>query len=173
MSKIDISEIGLIGLAVMGQNFAMNIAEHGFRISVFNRSPQRVDDTVKIANNLNLGNNLTGFKDLKEFVLSIKAPRKIIMLIQAGSGVDETIEKLGPMLNKGDLLIDGGNEYFQNTEKRSKLVKDKWGLNYIGMGISGGEEGKKKNYKKKNYFKKKLLKKIRCKIWTILNARWK
>ncbi|CAM6052063.1 unnamed protein product [Sphagnum compactum] len=134
-----LSRIGLAGLAVMGQNLALNIAEKGFPISVYNRSANKVDETVERAK---LEGNLPvkGYYHPKEFVLSIQKPRCIIILVKAGSPVDQTIETLSQYLEKGDCIIDGGNEWYENTERRAAAVKTK-GLLYLGMGVSGGEEG--------------------------------
>eukprot|EP00386_Alphamonas_edax_P003234 GDKI01009906.1.p1 GENE.GDKI01009906.1~~GDKI01009906.1.p1 ORF type:complete len:482 (-),score=169.11 GDKI01009906.1:224-1669(-) len=132
-------EIGLVGLAVMGQNLALNIASKGFNIAVWNRSESKVDDTTKRAKEE--GNlPLYGYKDLKEFVQAIKRPRKIIMLIQAGAPVDAALEQLLPLLEKDDLVIDGGNEWYANTDRRTRMCEAN-GIRYMGMGVSGGEEG--------------------------------
>lgn len=120
----------------------MNIAEHGFKISVCNRSPQKVDECVARAQK-ELGDkasNLQGFKDPKEFVASLIKPRTVMFLVQAGSPVDQSIELFKGLLEEGDLLIDGGNEYFHNTRRRGEDLK-KNNILYMGMGISGGEEG--------------------------------
>jgi 6-phosphogluconate dehydrogenase len=134
-----LSRIGLIGLAVMGQNLALNIAEKGFPISVWNRSPDKTEATVARAHKEKL-QNLRGYKDLQTFVKSIQQPRAVIILIQAGKPVDEAIEKLSQLLDKGDIIVDGGNEWYTNTERRGKAAAEK-GLLYMGMGVSGGEEG--------------------------------
>ena len=131
--------IGLFGLAVMGQNLALNIAEHGFHIAVCNRSAGRVDDTVaraKAEGDL----PLTGYKDVGEFVGALRRPRAVIILVQAGKPVDETIEVLSTFLEPGDLIIDGGNEWFPNTLRRGEELRKK-GILFMGMGVSGGEEG--------------------------------
>jgi len=135
----ELSDIGLYGLAVMGQNLALNIGSKGFSISVCNRSPAKVDVCVKRAKEEGV-NNLTGFKDLKEFVNSIKKPRNIILLVKAGPPVENVINLLVPLLEKGDMIIDGGNEWYENTERRGKQVGEH-GILYMGMGVSGGEEG--------------------------------
>ena len=134
------SRIGLCGLAVMGQNLALNVAEKGFPISVYNRSGEKTDGCVKRAEKEGLSNNLRGYKDFKEFVESIEKPRHIIILVKAGAPVDATIEGLSQFLEPGDCIIDGGNEWYENTERRLKQVQEK-GLLYLGMGVSGGEEG--------------------------------
>jgi 6-phosphogluconate dehydrogenase len=133
------SKIGLVGLAVMGQNFALNIASKGFPISVHNRSPGKIDACVaraKAEGDL----PLRGFADVAEFVGSLETPRRIVLLVKAGKPVDATIEKLVPHLDAGDIIIDGGNEWYPNTERRAAKVAEA-GIQYIGMGVSGGEEG--------------------------------
>ncbi|KAF4402705.1 hypothetical protein G4B88_012490 [Cannabis sativa] len=133
------TRIGLAGLAVMGQNLALNIAEKGFTISVYNRTTSKVDETVESAKKE--GNlPLYGFHDPKSFVQSIQKPRVIIMLVKVGPPVDQTIKTLSNYLEKGDCIIDGGNEWYKNTERREKAMA-KLGLLYHGMGVSGGEEG--------------------------------
>eukprot|EP01083_Nonionella_stella_P281993 959750_1 len=134
------SDIGLWGLAVMGQNFALNIASKGFTISVTNRSPSKVDSTVERAKKEKLSDKLTGYKDKKQFIQSLKKPRNVIMLVKAGKPVDATIEQLLELMEAGDMIIDGGNEWYENTERREKTCSDK-GILYMGMGVSGGEEG--------------------------------
>ncbi|KAL3150303.1 6-phosphogluconate dehydrogenase, decarboxylating 2 [Trebouxia sp. C0010 RCD-2024] len=134
------SKIGLIGLAVMGQNFALNVAENGFDIAVYNRSYEKTEACVKRAEKEGLSKNLHGFKDLKEFIQSLEKPRRVMMLVKAGAPVEATIDLLMPLLDKGDIIIDGGNEWYENTEHRQKKVAEK-GLMYLGMGVSGGEEG--------------------------------
>ena len=139
MASVDLSRIGLAGLAVMGQNLALNIAEKGFPISVYNRSTNKVDDTVERAKDEG-ELPLKGFHDPKDFVLSIQKPRSVIILVKAGSPVDQTIATLSNYLEPGDCIVDGGNEWYENTERRAKQVAEK-GLLYLGMGVSGGEEG--------------------------------
>jgi len=131
------SDIGLIGLAVMGENLALNIANHGFPISVFNRTTSKVDEFV---NGRAKGKPVTGTHSLPEFVQSLKKPRKIIVLVKAGTAVDELIQQLVPLCEPGDILIDGGNSLFTDTIRRTKEVEAK-GLLYVGSGVSGGEEG--------------------------------
>ncbi|XP_051141112.1 6-phosphogluconate dehydrogenase, decarboxylating 2-like [Andrographis paniculata] len=133
------TRIGLAGLAVMGQNLALNIAEKGFPISVYNRTTSKVDETVERAK---AEGNLPvfGFHDPKSFVMSIQKPRVIIMLVKAGAPVDQTIKTLSAHMEKGDCIIDGGNEWYENTERREKAMAE-LGLLYLGMGVSGGEEG--------------------------------
>ena len=133
------ADIGLIGLAVMGQNFALNMADHGFRVAVCNRSPSKVDTTVERAKEEG-DLPIEGYKDPKDFILALKKPRKVVILVQAGKPVDATIELLSEHLEEGDVIIDGGNEWFPNTIRRSKDLQPK-NIHFIGMGISGGEEG--------------------------------
>mmetsp|Transcript_37825 Transcript_37825/g.60651 ORF Transcript_37825/g.60651 Transcript_37825/m.60651 type:complete len:554 (-) Transcript_37825:207-1868(-) len=133
------SRIGLVGLAVMGQNLALNIAEKGFSISVFNRSGDKTDNAVARAKKEGL-ENLAGFKDMGEFVASLQKPRTVIILVKAGAPVDATIAGLSAHMEPGDIIIDGGNEWYENTQRRQKEVAEK-GLLYLGMGVSGGEEG--------------------------------
>lgn len=134
------AEIGLVGLAVMGQNLALNVAEKGITISVFNRTYEKTELAVTRAKKEGLDKNLKGYKELKEFVQSLQKPRRIILLVKAGAAVDATIDTLVPLLEEGDQIIDGGNEWYENTERRAAAVAKK-GLGYMGMGVSGGEEG--------------------------------
>ncbi|CAM8950502.1 unnamed protein product [Rhodiola kirilowii] len=134
-----LSHIGLAGLAVMGQNLALNIAEKGFPISVYNRTSTKVDETLLRANQEG-SLPLTGHYTPRDFVLSIKRPRSVIILVKAGSPVDQTIAALTEHMEQGDTIIDGGNEWYQNTERRIKEAENR-GLLYLGMGVSGGEEG--------------------------------
>jgi len=132
------SDIGLIGLAVMGQNLALNIADHGFRISVYNRTTEKTEKFV--AENPNTPGGLVGAKTLEEFVASIAKPRKIIILVQAGKGTDAVIDSLVPLLDANDIVIDGGNALWTDTIRRERTLREK-GLRFIGSGVSGGEEG--------------------------------
>jgi 6-phosphogluconate dehydrogenase len=130
------AKIGMIGLAVMGENLAMNIERNGYPIAVYNRSPEKVDDFVARAQ----GKQVIGTKSPEEFVKALERPRKAILLVKAGEAVDKTIESIRPFLEEGDIIIDGGNSYFQDTERREKELKAQ-GLNFIGSGVSGGEKG--------------------------------
>jgi len=132
-----LSDIGLIGLAVMGENLVLNMESKGFQVSVFNRSTDKVDAFV---NSRAKGKNIKGTYSIEEFVKSIERPRKVMMMIKAGVAVDQTIESLLPYLEPGDILIDGGNTHFPDTNRRVKYLEDK-GLLYVGAGVSGGEEG--------------------------------
>jgi len=135
----ELADIGLYGLAVMGQNLALNIASRGHKISVCNRSEAKVDTTVQRAKDENI-DTLTGYKDMKEFVNSIKKPRNIILLVKAGAPVEAVIKNLTPLLEADDMIIDGGNEWYENTERRAEEAAKK-GILYMGCGVSGGEEG--------------------------------
>ncbi|HZS48200.1 MAG TPA: NADP-dependent phosphogluconate dehydrogenase [Blastocatellia bacterium] len=130
------AKIGMIGLAVMGENLAMNIERNGYPIAVFNRDPKKVDDFVARA----AGKQVIGTKSPEDFVKSLERPRKMILLVKAGDPVDWTIEQVKPYLEKGDIIIDGGNSYFADTQRREKALKAE-GLNFIGSGVSGGEKG--------------------------------
>ena len=132
------SEIGLIGLAVMGQNLALNIADHGFRISVYNRTTSKMEEFV--GKHPDTPGGLVGEATLEGFVASLKRPRKIIILVQAGGPTDKVIEGLVPLLEEGDIIIDGGNAKWTDTIRREKELTAK-GLRFIGSGVSGGEEG--------------------------------
>ncbi|HTX64385.1 MAG TPA: NADP-dependent phosphogluconate dehydrogenase [Opitutaceae bacterium] len=132
------SNIGLIGLAVMGQNLALNIADHGFRISVYNRTTEKM--TRFVAENPRTPGGLVGTATLQEFVQSLATPRKIVILVQAGAGTDAVIESLVPLLAPGDIIIDGGNAKWTDTIRREKTLREK-GLRFIGSGVSGGETG--------------------------------
>jgi len=132
------SDIGLVGLAVMGQNLALNIADHGFQISVFNRTTEKTDKFV--AENPGTPGGLVGTRTLEEFVGSIARPRKIVLLVQAGKGTDAVIDSLTPLLSPGDIVIDGGNSLWTDTIRRENAYAAK-GLRFIGSGVSGGEEG--------------------------------
>ena len=132
------SDIGLIGLAVMGQNLALNIADHGFQISVYNRTTEKTDKFV--AENPHTPGGVVGTKTLEEFVKSLAKPRKMIILVQAGKATDAVIDGLVPLLEQGDIVIDGGNALWTDTIRREKALAAK-GLRFIGSGVSGGEEG--------------------------------
>ncbi|WP_462316895.1 decarboxylating NADP(+)-dependent phosphogluconate dehydrogenase [Marinilabilia sp.] len=131
------ADIGLIGLAVMGENLVLNMESHGFTVAVFNRSVEKVD---KFVNGRGKGKKFIGAHSLEELVENLERPRKVMMLVKAGQPVDDFIEKLIPLLEPGDVIIDGGNSHFPDTIRRTKYVESK-GLLYIGTGVSGGEEG--------------------------------
>ncbi|UHA74078.1 NADP-dependent phosphogluconate dehydrogenase [Paenibacillus sp. 481] len=130
------NQIGVIGLAVMGKNLALNIESRGFAVSVYNRSREKTDALLEEA----AGKQLTGTYSIEEFVQSLEAPRKVLIMVQAGQATDATIDSLLPHLDQGDIIIDGGNAHFPDTQRRSKYLEDK-GFRFIGAGVSGGEEG--------------------------------
>jgi 6-phosphogluconate dehydrogenase len=132
-----LADIGLIGLAVMGENLVLNMENKGYTVAVFNRSVEKVD---KFLEGRGKGKKFIGTHSIDEFVKSIRRPRKVMMLVKAGQPVDELIEQLLPHLEQGDIVIDGGNSYFPDTIRRTKYIESK-GLLYIGTGVSGGEEG--------------------------------
>lgn len=131
------ADIGLIGLAVMGENLVLNMESKGYTVAVFNRTVDKVD---RFVNGRGKGRNFIGTHSLEELVSSLERPRKVMMLVKAGKPVDDFIEQLIPLLEPGDIIIDGGNSYFPDTIRRTKYVESK-GLLYIGTGVSGGEEG--------------------------------
>ncbi|MCC6796320.1 MAG: decarboxylating NADP(+)-dependent phosphogluconate dehydrogenase [Candidatus Hydrogenedentes bacterium] len=131
------ADIGLIGLAVMGENLVLNMESKGFTVAVFNRTVSKVDDFL---NGRGKGKKFVGAHSIEEFCKSLKRPRKVMMLVKAGKAVDDFIELLLPHLEPGDIIIDGGNSHFPDTVRRVKLVESK-GLLYVGTGVSGGEEG--------------------------------
>ncbi|MGF9913525.1 NADP-dependent phosphogluconate dehydrogenase [Paenibacillus ehimensis] len=133
MSK---QQVGVIGLAVMGKNLALNIESRGFTVSVFNRSREKTDALLAEAQ----GKKLVGTYSIEEFVASLETPRKILIMVQAGHATDDTINQLVPHLEKGDIIIDGGNAFFPDTQRRNKEL-EAHGLRFIGTGVSGGEEG--------------------------------
>ncbi|MBN2164364.1 MAG: decarboxylating NADP(+)-dependent phosphogluconate dehydrogenase [Pontiellaceae bacterium] len=131
------ADIGLIGLAVMGENLVLNMESKGFTVAVYNRTVEKVD---KFVSGRGAGKNFIGCHSIEEFVASLERPRKVMMLVKAGGAVDALIEQLIPHLEEGDILIDGGNTHFPDTIRRVELAESK-GLLYIGTGVSGGEEG--------------------------------
>ena len=131
------ADIGLIGLAVMGQNLVLNMNDHGYRVAVFNRTVSKVDDFI---NNEAKGTQVAGAHSIEELVDSLKSPRRVMLMVKAGDTVDQMIESLLPHLEKGDIIIDGGNSHFPDTNRRAKALADK-GILFIGTGVSGGEEG--------------------------------
>ena len=131
------NDIGLIGLAVMGENLVMNMESKGFSVSVYNRTQQRVIDFM---NGRAKGKRITGTFSLEELVGSLRRPRIVMMMIKAGSAVDDMIDRLIPLLEPGDIIVDGGNSHFPDTARRTAYVESK-GLLYVGTGVSGGEEG--------------------------------
>jgi 6-phosphogluconate dehydrogenase len=134
------ADIGLIGLAVMGSNLALNIAEKGYSIAVHNRTASRIDEFVGMAKEQGLDGKVIPKADLVDFIQAIKAPRSIIIMVKAGKPVDDMIEQLLPHLSQGDAIIECGNSLFTDTQRRFDYLKPK-GIGYLGVGVSGGEEG--------------------------------
>ena len=131
------ADIGLIGLAVMGENLVLNMESKGFTVAVYNRTVEKVD---KFVNGRGAGKNFIGCHSIEEFCASLQRPRKVMMLVKAGQAVDDFIEQVIPHLEPGDIIIDGGNSHFPDSIRRTAYVESK-GLLYIGTGVSGGEEG--------------------------------
>ncbi|ASB88541.1 NADP-dependent phosphogluconate dehydrogenase [Bacillus sonorensis] len=129
-------QIGVVGLAVMGKNLALNIESRGFSVSVYNRSSEKTEEFLKEAE----GKNVVGTYSIEEFVASLEKPRKILLMVKAGTPTDATIQSLLPHLEKGDILIDGGNTYYKDTQRRNRELAES-GIHFIGTGVSGGEEG--------------------------------
>ena len=132
-------KIGLVGLGVMGRNLALNIERNGFPIAVWNRSPQKMHDFI---NEEGEGKAILGVETLSDLMASLEKPRRVILMVQAGASVDEVIDQIKPLMDPGDILIDCGNTYFTDTERRSKALEAE-GFHFIGSGVSGGEEGAK------------------------------
>jgi len=130
-------QIGVVGMAVMGRNLAMNMESRGYTVSIYNRSRAKTDEVI---NEEGRGKNLVGTYTIEEFVQSLETPRKILLMVMAGKPTDDTIAQIVPLLDKGDILIDGGNAYFPDTQRRNKEL-EAHGIRFIGTGVSGGEEG--------------------------------
>jgi 6-phosphogluconate dehydrogenase len=131
------ADIGLIGLAVMGENLVLNMESHGFTVAVYNRTRARVDEFLA---GRARGKHIIGCHSVKELVDSLKRPRKVMLMVKAGPAVDQVIEEVAPLLEPGDILIDGGNTHYPDTTRRTRALKAR-GLLFIGTGVSGGEEG--------------------------------
>jgi 6-phosphogluconate dehydrogenase len=131
------ADIGLIGLAVMGENLVLNMESHGNTVAVFNRTTKRVDDFLASRAK---GKKIVGGHSVKELVAALKKPRKVMIMVKAGPAVDQVIDEVAPLLDAGDILIDGGNTHYPDTTRRCQALKAR-GLLYIGTGVSGGEEG--------------------------------
>ena len=131
------ADIGLIGLAVMGENLVMNMESKGFTVAVYNRTVEKVDSFV---NGRAKGKYIIGCHSLEELRESLKTPRKVMLMVKAGAPVDAFIEKLLEVLDKGDIIIDGGNSNYEDSIRRCSYIESK-GLLYVGTGVSGGEEG--------------------------------
>src|SRR5918993_4319468 len=135
------AKIGMIGLAVMGENLARNIERNGYPVAVYNRPPGKDEpDRVTTFMEENAGKQFIGTRTPEDFIKALERPRKIILLVKAGDPVDWTVDKIKPYLDPGDIIIDGGNSYFMDTERREKALKAE-GFNFIGSGVSGGEKG--------------------------------
>src|SRR2546428_2886028 len=130
-------DIGLIGLAVMGQNLVLNMNDHGYRVAVFNRTVSKVDEFIQ---NEAAGTQVMGAHSIGELVAALKRTRRVMLMVKAGPTVDEMIDHLLPHLEKGDIVIDGGNSHYPDTNRRTKSLAEK-GILFIGTGVSGGEEG--------------------------------
>ncbi len=131
------ADIGLVGLAVMGENLVLNIESRGFTVAVYNRTVEKVDHFIQ---GRARGKNIIGTHSIEELVASLKTPRKVMLMVKAGKPVDDFIDQLLPHLQAGDIVIDGGNSHFPDTIRRTRYVESK-GIQYIGTGVSGGEEG--------------------------------
>lgn len=142
MENLNKTDIGLIGLAVMGENLALNMADKGWRVSVYNRTVPGIEEGVveRFINGRAQGKSIEGYTDIARFVESVAVPRKIMMMVRAGSAVDELMEQLFPLLSPGDILIDGGNSNYEDTNRRVALAEAR-GFRFVGAGVSGGEEG--------------------------------
>src|SRR6204780_2174053 len=130
-------DIGLIGLAVMGQNLVLNMNDHGYKVAVFNRTVSKVDDFI---GHEAAGTQVVGAHSIDELIGALKKPRRVMMMVKAGETVDQVIEELVPHLEKGDILIDGGNSHYPDTNRRTRDLAAK-GILFVGTGVSGGEEG--------------------------------
>lgn len=131
------ADIGLVGLAVMGQNLALNMNDHGFTVAVYNRTTSKVDDFLENEAN---GTNIIGTHTMKEFIATLKRPRRVILMVKAGKPVDAFIDQCLEFMEEGDIIIDGGNSLFTDTNRRCEMLQEK-GILFVGSGISGGEEG--------------------------------
>jgi 6-phosphogluconate dehydrogenase len=132
-----LADIGLVGLAVMGENLVLNMESKGFTVAVYNRTTEKVD---RFVNGRGADKNIIGTHSVEELVKNLKKPRKVMLMVKAGGPVDAFIDQVIPYLEEGDIIIDGGNSHFPDTNRRTKYVEEK-GLLYIGTGVSGGEEG--------------------------------
>ena len=136
MSK-QLAQVGVIGMAVMGSNLARNLARRGFRVALYNRTTARTDEVIALHGS---EGDFAPFHELADFVASLERPRRVILMVKAGGPTDATIDALVPLLEKGDIVVDGGNSFFQDTRRREQRLRD-LGLHFVGAGISGGEVG--------------------------------
>ncbi|NLC96740.1 MAG: NADP-dependent phosphogluconate dehydrogenase [Erysipelotrichaceae bacterium] len=132
---MNMNDIGVIGLGVMGKNIAINMMNNSFKVAGYNRSYEKTEELIKENHE-----NFTGYKMLKDFVNSLSIPRKVFLMVSAGKAVDAVIDELIPLLSENDIIMDAGNSYFKDTNSREEKLKD-LGINYFGVGVSGGEEG--------------------------------
>jgi 6-phosphogluconate dehydrogenase len=134
---MDSADIAVIGLAVMGRNLVLNLSDHGYRVAVYNRTYEKTEEFLA---GEAAGREIQGARDLAELVRSLEAPRVVMLMVKAGPAVDKVIEQLEPLLQAGDIIVDGGNTHYPDTDRRCAVLKAK-GLRFLGMGVSGGEEG--------------------------------
>ena len=132
-----LAQVGVIGMAVMGSNLARNLARKGFRVALYNRTAARTDEVIALHGS---EGDFAPFHELADFVASLERPRRVILMVKAGGPTDATIDALAPLLEKGDIVVDGGNSFFQDTRRREQRLRD-LGLHFVGAGISGGEVG--------------------------------
>ena len=132
-----LAQVGVIGMAVMGSNLARNLARRGFRVALYNRTAARTDEVIALHGS---EGDFAPSHDLVDFVASLERPRRVILMVKAGGPTDATIDALVPLLEKGDIVVDGGNSFFQDTRRREQRLRD-LGLHFVGAGISGGEVG--------------------------------
>ena len=132
-----LAQVGVIGMAVMGSNLARNLARRGFRVALYNRTAARTDEVIALHGS---EGDFAPFHELADFVASLERPRRVILMVKAGGPTDATIDALVPLLEKGDIVVDGGNSFFQDTRRREQRLRD-LGLHFVGAGISGGEVG--------------------------------
>ncbi len=161
------NDIGLIGLAVMGQNLALNIADHGFAIAVYNRTTSKMTEFVgehPAGSFGKLGGSLAGYAELREFVASLKRPRRVVIMVQAGAGTDAVIGQLADEMDAGDLIVDGGNAHWEDTQRREQTLRAR-GIHFIGSGVSGGELGAR--------FGPSLMPGGDLEAWNLLEPVWK
>ncbi len=131
------ADLGVIGLGVMGENLALNVTDHGFSVALWNRTEAKVERVIQRAAP---NRQWIGTRTLEEFAAALSRPRRILLIIKAGAPVDEMVEELAPLLSPDDVVIDGGNSYFADTQRREALLRARR-VRFVGMGVSGGEEG--------------------------------